>query len=272
MTGVEVISHDGPARLGRFTRAGRTTWTPSACYLAGEREGTRFFDIGEGSGIRLSIPPHPGVFREGQQRAYRDLRDEYLIRSSYVPAKADGDGCLLVGGPVPPEDASSRCFALGPGGRSALAGTVAGLIELRKAISPNAAVIVLGAEVWAFPLLVLAGADILCDSHAVSCTLSGRMLFESYTLPAEGTQDPCCCPHCSGTGKPTPERLAAHNRWIVGKVLSEIRNRIRIGEIKHLAEERAVSHPDTMATLKRLYREHFEYLEEYTTVRPGADS
>ncbi len=273
MTGIEVISHDGPARLGRFTFEERTISTPAACYLSEERKGVRFFEVGEDSGISLAIAPRPGVMRGDHEDSYRSLSEKSLIKSSYCGEDGEGgDGdCLIVGDGLDlPDVISARCIALA-GHERRPADTVERLIELRKLTSPNAAIIIPDARVWEFPLLALVGADILCDSHAVACTLSNRMLFESYTLSAEDApESPCVCPHCSGKeGRSDADILGKHNRWIVERILSEIRNRIRIGEIKHLAEERALSHPETMAALKGLYRNQLGYLEEFTTIRPG---
>lgn len=272
MIGIEVLSHDGPARLGRFNVGEGTVSTPSACYLAGVRDGVRFFEIGDGAGIRLAIPPRAGVWR----RTHREStpRGESMIRASYLGEDGVDGGldCLVVdAGRELPDAIEARCLVMGETHGGRLSTTVERLIELREASSPNAAIIVPNARVWEVPLLALAGGDIFCDSHPVGCTLSGRMLFESYFIPAEDCMGSCNCPHCSG-GKGDADALGKHNRWIFGRALSETRNRIRIEEIKHLAEERAVGHPETMAALKLLYRNHVQYLEEYTTIRPGVES
>ena len=95
-----------------------------------------------------------------------------------------------------------------------------------------------------------------------------RSLFESYSVEAEKLgPDSCPCPVCreAGAGKDP----LGHNRWVMSKVLAEMRNRIALGEIKLMAEERSTGHPEINAALKFLYREHGVYLEKSTTVVPG---
>jgi predicted RNA-binding protein len=149
--------------------------------------------------------------------------------------------------------------------------TVELVIELRQEVSPNAAILVADADLWSFPLLALAGVDLLGDSHARSSATAGRMLFDSYSIEAGNPgRGACNCPVCSDTGFGSDPSM--HNRWAMDMVLTEIRNRIDLEEIKLMAEERSVGHPEVNAALKRTYAKYGEYLERHTTVTPGVRS
>jgi predicted RNA-binding protein len=124
------------------------------------------------------------------------------------------------------------------------------------------------ADVWCLPLLSLAGADLFGDSHARSSAASAEMLFESYSVEVGDVRSRSCpCPVCreEGVGK----NLGDHNGWVMSKVLAEMRNRIAIGEIKLMAEERSIGHPEASAALKDLYHDYGDYLEKHTTIIPG---
>jgi hypothetical protein len=56
---------------------------------------------------------------------------------------------------------------------------------------------------------------------------------------------------------------------MMAKVLAEIRNRIGVGEMKLLAEERSIGHPQIYAALKDFYLCHGDYLEKNASVIPG---
>jgi predicted RNA-binding protein len=142
------------------------------------------------------------------------------------------------------------------------------VIGAREQISPNAVLMVADADIWSFPLLALSGVDLFGDSHASASGTTGEMLFESYSVEADKMGPGSCpCPICreAGAGK----NSLGHNRWMMSKVLAEMRNRITLGELKLMVEERATGHPEVNAALKGLYLDCGEYLEKHTTVVPG---
>ena len=256
MDGIEIIRQDGPARLGVLKYGELEIPTPGGFYLEGEVDGIRRFSIGPDPGVPLEVAPAPWVAR----RRTVDSTSGNAIRPAIFR-----DGMEVGGTP----DIRFILIEAGHGARPR--DLVRTIIGLREVVSPNAALMVADAEIWSLPLLALAGADLFGDSHARSSSISGGMLFESYALEA-GNLDPgaCTCPVCrdGGAGRDP----GGHNRWMMDKVLGEIRNRIGIGEAKLLAEERSIGHPQVNAALKDLYIDFGDYLEKHTTAIPGVRS
>ncbi len=273
MTRLEIHCHDGPARLGRLIVGKDHLPTPSGCFFRGVMGGFRLFDL-EGKGFVLAVPPSAGVARGELEDLSEAFKGRTVITASPHGQEGEQGDCVVIDGST--EELEKNHTGVGLvileyGLRTDPAQIVHGIVRLRMKLSPNTAILVPDAQIWSFPLFALAGADIFCDSHAWGGNLSGEMIFESYSIqPEKMEENPCCCPFCSRTsGNLSDVDILAHNRWMTGKVLSEIRTRIRLGEMKNLAEERSLSHPSLSAALKRLYREHSDYLEEHTTICPG---
>jgi len=253
MEGIEVIKQDGPARLGNLKRGNTDVQTPEGFYLVGSDGGARRYRVGIESDIFIEVPE----------------------MSSLTPPRAGSLGEKTVtptlyrrGINLSPDD---MFFMVEAGTGADPWEAVELVISLREEVSPNAVIMVADADLWSFPLLALAGVDLLGDSHARSSAMAGRMLFGSYSIEA-GNLDrgACSCPVCRGTG--FGQDPSMHNRWVMARVLSETRNRINLEEIKLMAEERSVGHPEVNAALKRTYAKYGEYLERHTTVSPGVRS
>jgi len=275
MIELEVLRHDGPARLGRLEIGGASIPTPAACFFRGVEDGNRVFVVGGSSKATIAVPPMEGVARQSSREALQPLQRsrEVMIRNPKLgekpPVPLGTPLVLRAGQGIDGRAIEGARLIVAEGGGRDSRHMIDWVIELRRNLSPNAALLLPEAEVWSFPLYALAGVDLFMDSQAWGEALSGNMIFESFKIPWEPDQEARCpCPFCSRQGRGRSS-LLSHNRWITGKVLSEIRTRIRIGEIKHLAEESVLAHPELAATLKHLYREHVDYLEEYTTINPG---
>ena len=278
MIGIEIVLHDGPAKLGKLHVDGGIVDTPSGCFFRGVKDGHRLFDIGaEAASLTLAVRPSPLVERPTLDKA--PAFEKGLVVGEH-PRRGKGKGsglqeCTIIrlsDHSLEPEASAvkSGMVILEPGPRQDPTRLMEWIIELREKLAPNSAMVLADADVWSFPLFALAGADLFGDSHATASALAGELLFESFSVPVDRVdRDACPCPFCGDEAQNRGRDILGHNRWMTKKVLSEIRTNIRLGELKHLAEERCTRHPDLAAALRRLYREHPSYLERFTTVCPG---
>jgi len=278
--GIEVIHHDGPARLGRLHVNGTEVDTPSGCFFCKVEDGHRLFDIGPKATATLAIPPSPLVERPPLEMGPGLREGHVLVVAGECLARRKGEesgaqDCSIIrmsdrALDTEPSAVRSGMVILEPGPQQDPVGVMEAVIELRQKLSPNAAIMLADADVWSFPLFALAGTDLFGDSHAAASALAGELLFESFSVPVdEVDRDACPCPFCECETRNGARDVPGHNRWMTRKVLSDIRTNIRLGELKQLAEERCTRHPDLAAALKILYREHPSYLEQFTTVCPG---
>jgi predicted RNA-binding protein len=278
VTGLEIISHDGPARLGRFAFGEASFATPAGCFFRESHNGFRRFELGSGSPVGLVVPPPPGLAGPGDGRPPDWALEDGMVARHIL---ADGEeeaanpDCVILRmreeGSLP--DIETGLVVLESGEGAQPDQIMKDLILARRSLSPNAAILIPDADVWSFPLHALAGADMFGDSHARAGGFSGEMIFESFSVnvSTRGPAD-CQCPVCaSSAGAGDGDAILAHNRWVTRRVLGEIRTRTALGQLKHLAEERCLAHPPLSACLKRLYRDHFSYLEEHTTISPGVE-
>jgi len=254
----EVLLHDGPGRICRASLPSGSVLTPSLLTFSGMEDGCRVFRLPDGS--RLSIPPFSSIGAE-----------EGICEAELV---AGSPGCSLVriGESVSEEiqDTEGGLLLVERDPSLSLSDFINGLIEVRERSSPNALLVVLDSETWLLPLFCMVGVDLFGDAHAWAAHLTGTMLFESFAIPVERLKgDVCSCPHCGGSLPSGPEGLLAHNRWTMERALAQVRARIRAGELKQLAEGWATSHPEVSAALRILYREHYSFLEEKTSITPG---
>jgi len=279
--GIEIILHDGPARLGRLHVNGSQVDTPSGCFFREVQGGHRLFDIGpEVAPVTLAVPPSPLVEPPPLDKVPGSQKGHLLVAAGEHQTRGKGkesgaQECSIIrlsDQALEPEPSTvgSGLVILEPGPQQDPVRLMEGIIELRQKLSPNAAIMLADADVWSFPLFALVGADLFGDSQATASAWAGELLFESFSVPVEGIdRDACHCPFCGGGTQKAGRDVLGHNRWMTKKVLSEIRTNIRLGELKHLAEESCTRHPDLAAALKILYRKHLSYLEQFTTVCPG---
>jgi len=269
MKGLEVTDHDGPARLGRLQLGGKPISTPAGCCLLGAEDGFRLYSIGRREDLTLAVGPQEGV--NGIEHAL--LRERYpeatILFAHPPPRSVTGLGEVRIfyarGGP----EAENMLVVVEAGESASPSRLLEAVIGVREEVSSNVALLVADVPVWAMPLMALAGADLLGDAHAYGSSVSNEMIFGSYAIPFDENVG-CECPFCADPAVGAGSRdLLSHNRWVMGMALSEIRNRMRLGKLKHMAEERAIGHPEVYAALKSLYSDHYRYLERHTTICPG---
>jgi len=254
----EVLLHDGPARLCRAFLPSGPVLTPSLLTFSAIEDGCRAFRLPDGS--KLSIPPFSSIGAGGG------------ICEAELVAGSPGCSLVRIGEPVPEgiQDLEGGLLLVERDPSFSLSDFINGLVEIRERSSPNALLAVLDSETWLLPLFCMVGVDLFGDAHAWAAHLTGTMLFESFAIPVERLRgDVCNCPHCGGSLPSGPEGLLAHNRWTMERALAQVRGRIRAGELKQLAEGWATSHPEASAALRILYREHYSFLEEKTSITPG---
>ncbi len=275
----DLIAHDGPGRLGRLMVADATINTPSGCYFKGAAGGYRCYDMGGGGEAVLALPPSRAISRAHLARP-TSRGKPLVMAAAYGPGPEEKpraeERCAVVvseDGTLRPDPSTleANIIAFDPGVKADPAEVVEDIILLRERCSPNTAIIITGAEIWSFPLYSLVGADLFFDSHAWRASLRGEIVFDTYSVAVKDLpRNPCECPYCSAvTHAEQPGGLLDHNRWMTRRMLSEIRLRMGMQELKLMAEERSLRHPELHAALKRMYRKHGDYLEQFTTILPG---
>ncbi len=271
MTELEILSHDGPARLGMLQLDDLTIPTPCGAYFTGCREGFRIFELGTRGRLSLAIGPSEGVYREDNDLPPGGPDDELLVASPSLDEPELRQGVFYARARGDEEEVEARGMVILECGETTDLGRVLDMvIGLRRRVSPNVAILLPDIDIWAMPLLSLAGADIFADSHAWSAMESEERVFPTYSAPVDDEGVDCYCPFCADNSLDSRSRLISHNRLSMKQVLSDVRNRIWQKELKLMAEARSVSHPEVFAALRTFLSQHGDYLERHTTVCPGA--
>jgi predicted RNA-binding protein len=277
---LEVLRHHGPARLGKFFFGGRTLRTPGLLpILTGDGDpvlvdhGSLFLprDL-DGPGILPDFPSGLDV-----PRPVAHLSVEETLKAA---AQHPGSPAVVQGGKYP--DLRQRCtrelgdrplLVIADGAKLITRPRVLTevLPAVREEAGPNTALYLPHAPAPWFPMLAYMGVDLFDDLSARVNARRGLMETSTGVLDIKELQElPCECAACAGR---TPEDLGyegllAHNVSMARKSCAELREAIRGGTLRNLVETRASAHVEMMVALRLLDDNRYEFLEEYTPVRP----
>ena len=238
---LEIKSHDGPARQGKY----QATETPNILKF----------------NLESVVPDEPMPYDVPREMA------EWSVKNTIENAqKGDVNQIAVLHGAKYPDLRLECASALEEiGYRLFLVANTDDLIRkpqdllkiitrLRENMSPNSALFFPFVELNFIPLLVYLGVDFFGDSSAdfyaqigVITTPHGNYNLQQYPIYDF-----------------TPEELKKYNQDSLDFVLREVRAHIQNGTLRNLVEERCCSSPEAMSALRILDRDYEDFVDVYT--------
>ena len=294
---LEILRHDGPARLGKLHFNSHTFQTPSLLW------NTAAGDAPEGY-LKISPPTTAGVddetlteygtifsqtnidgfgilpsFPTGFNTPL-DIACEAVTETLNVADTHPGFGAVLEGGKYLELRAEAvEHLADRPIVKVAQADRlvknhrklVEVLTEARDILSPNTAIYMPGVPPHLFAVLAYMGVDLFDLRLAVLGAHEGRYLTLRGTFnESELVELPCPCSVCvSRDGVDLDfDLLLRHNLWVSIAGVREIRTALRQGNFRNLVEERAACDINAIGALRLLDTVKAGFLEKHTPVSP----
>lgn len=114
-------------------------------------------------------------------------------------------------------------------------------------------------------ILAYCGVDLFDSILLILYARNGDYLFPNGKMNKDDISDiPCHCPACiSSHGSHSFDTILAHNYHIAYTELKNIRHAVEKGTIRELTEYRSRSHPDSIALLRLLDLNYYEFQEKY---------
>ena len=238
---LEIKSHDGPARQGKY----QTTETPNILEFNSE----------------LMVPDEPMPYDVPREMA------EWSVGNTLKHAeKGDVNQMAVIHGARYPnlrlkcaaglEELGYRLFMVA--NPEELLRRPQDLLKiitsLRKNMSPNSALFFPFVELNFVPLLVYLGVDLFGNSSADFYAKIGVITTpnNNYDLKQYPLYDF------------NQEELKKYNRNTLDFVLREVRANILNGTLRNLVEERCCSSPEAMSALRILDRDYADFVDSYT--------
>jgi len=238
---LEIKSHDGPARQGKY----QTTETPNILEFNPE----------------LMVPDEPMPYDVPREMA------EWSVKNTLKHAeKGDVKQIAVIHGAKYPnlrlecaaglEELGYRLFLVA--NPEELLRRPQDLLKiitsLRQNISPNSSLFFPFVELNFVPLLVYLGVDWFGNFGADFYAKIGVMTtpHNNYNLQQYPVYDL------------NPEELKKYNRESLDFVLREVRANIKNGTLRNLVEERCCSSPEAMSALRILDRDYGDFVDSYT--------
>ncbi|MCE5213500.1 MAG: archaeosine tRNA-ribosyltransferase [Methanobacterium sp.] len=239
---LEIMMHDGPARLGQYLDLN----TPNI--LPGDSSLSLILDEPMPYNVPLSLA-------------------EFSVKKTIENAKeSDETGIGVVQGSKYPELRVKCALELEKMGNEILMVAHSDelqkrpldllniIINLRESIHPNTALYFPFVKIPFIPLLAYIGVDFFGDaSNDIYADLG--MLTTPHKIYDQKEYEIYQLNH---------EELRNYNRNTMDFVLREVRENIKQGTMRNLVEERCCSSPETMTALRVLDRDYTEFLDKYT--------
>mgnify|MGYP000273486905 CR=1 FL=1 len=257
----EVLSRDGPARLGELglTEPRRT---PAAIGDVVQDAGSLWSadrSVPTGTADELSILPH---------RAFPPGTPDEVQESFDVQAPdIDGPSAVVITDQTVADRGTDAYVLSGAGSLLGHASAfVETLIEIRRSIPDDAALYLPGVATPAnVGLLAYAGVDLVDTDRAVLDGTEGHYLDSKDDAFLEDLQElPCACSTCQTPREEfSREDCADHNVAALQAELATVRERIRTGRLREYLEGQARHFPWMTAALRRFDQER-TYIQDRT--------
>lgn len=130
------------------------------------------------------------------------------------------------------------------------------LVKLREYMNPNSCLYVPFCEPNFIPILSYLGVDLFGDAPCGYYALLDVILFTDAKYPLETYE----------IYEMDYSELLNFNKNIMDFVLREVREHIRNGTLRNLVEMRCCSTPETMSALRIVDRDYGEFLDGYTPI------
>jgi predicted RNA-binding protein len=291
---LEIVKHDGPARLGKLHFEGVVVPTPSL-FLSPA--------VGDLHELCLELTPLGSQAKEVAVVSYGSIfSQEKINRFGILPSFPSGYdvpegiakeavertlefsrdypsfGVVVEGGKY--VELRERCASelkdrplLKIADSDMLVGNHRKLVNvvttLRDMASPNTALYMPDTTPTFFPLLVYMGVDIFDLKRAILGAHENLYFTSTGVIEAKRLMElPCPCSICSSTAPQELifDKLLAHNIHVFVAGIREVREAIRAGTLRNLVEERAACDVNAMGALRILDSEKQDFLEKYTAV------
>ncbi|MGZ4856776.1 MAG: archaeosine tRNA-ribosyltransferase [Methanobacteriaceae archaeon] len=240
---LEILKHDGPARLGKWKDTSTPTLLPAKDLIVVEDQPMPYDvprELAEWSVEQTLLKAHDSNRKEIaviHGAKYPDLRQNCVQRLEEMEYRnfllANSDKLL------------KRPREL-----------VEMLVGLREVMNPNSSLYVPFCDTNFIPFLSYLGVDLFGDAPCgyyalldIMLTTDGKYPLKKYEIYKIGHSE-----------------LLDYNKKIIDFVLREIREHIRNGTLRNLVEMRCCSTPETMSALRIVDRDHGEFLDTYTPI------
>ncbi len=294
---LEILRHDGPARLGKLHFNSRVYPTPSLLWntAAGPApEGYLKISPSNGAGADdETLTEYGTIFSQTEIAEFGilpsfptgfntplDIAREAVAETRRSADMHPGFGAVLEGGRYVelrregavhlwdrPLVAVAQADRLVKNHRK----LVEVLTDARETVSPNTALYMPGAPPHLFTVLAYMGVDLFDLRSAVLGAHVGRYLTRRGVFnQSELTELPCPCSACisSDAADLDFQALLRHNLWVSIAAVREIRGALRMGGLRNLVEERAQSDINAMGALRILDWVEADFLESGTPISP----
>jgi predicted RNA-binding protein len=294
---LEILKHDGPARLGKLHFADERIPTPSILWnsLAGPPP-AEFLEIASpdrstkkartiisyGSIFSASpieefgiLPSFPSGYNTPE-----DIVREAVKKTIEFSAEYPDFGAVVEGGryldlraicakefknrPLIKVADSHRLFK----NHRKLVDIIT---MVRETASPNTALFMSNAPPHLFSILAYMGVDLFDITKAIIGAHKDLYLTTSGVFEKVGFEElPCHCKSCKSIlpGELDTIGLRSHNINVTVASIKEVREAIRRGTLRNLVEERVTSDLYGMGALRILDAEKADFLERYTPLHP----
>lgn len=240
---LEIISHDGPARLGKYEDAETPSTLKSDLKLLKDEP------------MPYNVPKTLAEWSVKQTIANATKSEETSIGivhgSKYPDLRVKcaneleklGNTVLMVANS---EKLLERPMDL-----------VKIMVQLRENANPNSAIYFPFADASFIPLLVYLGVDLFSDSSCEFYAYLNILMTptSNYNLEEYPIYDMDF------------EKLKEYNKNSMDFVLREVRENIKNGTLRNLVEERCCTSPEAMTALRVLDRDYPDFLEKYTQLQ-----
>jgi archaeosine synthase len=264
----EIHERDAPARRGEL-RLADSLPTPAIVddeLVDAGSQWTADHELPAGEEGVITVLPHralpPGTPTEVADAVAAEIPDISAPSAAVVSPDTAADH---------PADATVLAGAPGYVGESTT--FVDAITQVREATPPDTALYLPGvATPRNVAMLAYAGVD-LVDTHRGAIAGSQGRYLTTAGEDAIAAIDalPCACGACqTGVAAFDREDCIEHNENALRSELARVRQRIRDGRLREHIEVQ-VRHADWLTATLRTFDEHFEYLEQHTPVRRGAE-
>lgn len=291
---LEIVKHDGPARLGRLHLDDLTIPTPSIFWSNAAGPATPLYlELSTSAREQRPVTDYGTIFSQEKIDRFgilpsfpsgfdvpREIAGEAVIETLKVAARHPRFGAVVEGGRYIElrrqcaEDLKDRPL-LRIADPDKLLKNHRRLVEvvttIREVASPNTALYMPDAPPHLYPILVYMGVDMFDLKRPILCAHERMYLTPTGISDAESfVEFPCPCEVCAeGKEKLDMERLLLHNVLVSTACIRDVRESVRIGRLRNLVEEKAACDSTAMGALRILDHERQDFLERYTPMYPS---
>ncbi len=290
---LEILRHDGPARLGKLHHNGLMALTPGLLWSPAAGPSPEDFITLSPPGFihdKTTLITYGTIFGGEKIKDFgllpsfpsgydtpKEISDKAVKTTLKISEENPGFGAVIEGGRfIDLRQLSAEYLKDRPILKIANADKLSKnhrklvevTVSIREIVSPNTALYMSDIPPVMFPILAYLGVDLFDFKKGVLGAHEGLYLTQRGVLKADSLAEfPCSCMVCGERKKELefPE-LLRHNIYSLIAAIIEVRESIRTGNLRNLVEERCACDVNAMGALRILDFEKHEFLERYTPI------